>query len=473
MEDGELVIKAESADSHADGVERTECTVLCGERWIPVPSSTISCVNGSWSQDPATLTCAESPCGYPGDPLYGRYHCYGNPATCYLMCNPGYATMDSQPMVTCTEGAWDRDPMSLVCEETVALLTGGSGMVPGGQVFPESCQTAEVFSPSDRTCSGVLSPILKVGLTSHTSHLINGEILVCGGNECGQSAQKVVSKEPLYTDTKTQQSCFKLLPDNSWAFHSQFPSYRWNHLGAIQQNRLELLAGHHTSLDPVLELSQAGWVSTRTPSLPPTVWAASIGKPCLVVTSPTTYIVTGGSSDLLSGKHLSSVLEFNSLTKEWRALPDMPLGRADHACALVRTDEGDAIMIVGGKNSKEDKYALKDAHILDLRFERWYPANSLNHGREEFELVVLGKRILVFGSSAFIDGKYVGGLERVEEYRVDDCEYRYLARCPPGIMGNWYAEYWNNTHYSEIGRRAALSVLPVPRSRFNCSRIEY
>jgi len=320
----------------------------------------------------------------------------------------------------------------------------------------------------------LLSPLLKIGVHDHTSHLVNGEILLCGGTECGRTSEKLFSKKPIYNETRSTQSCFKMLPDNSWAFHSEFPdwSWRWNHQGAIQQNKLEIIGGHDATLEPVLELTKDGWVKGRTPSLPPTVWPVSTGRPCVVVTSPTTFIVTGGSHDMLAGNHLSSVLEYNSLTKEWRALPDMPLGRGDHACALVQTGNGDALMIAGGKNFKEEKYPLKDAHIYDFKTEVWMPAGKMRHGRESFEMVVLGKRIFVLGSSSFVEGRYTTEEEIIEEYRIPEsnCEHQYLKLCPPAKEGNWISINHDSLPDSaKIARRMGHSVVAVPSSRFNCT----
>ena len=475
IENGTLVIKEELIAPQKEDVESTECYLVCSNGYIPSPTSTTSCTNGQWTQDPATMTCEESPCGSPGQPNNGHYHCYGNPSICYLTCNPGYSTMSSSPMVTCQEGGtWDQDPLGMECEEAVALITGGIGKEPGTGPYPERCHTAEVFSPWDATCSTLLSPLLKIGVHDHTTHLVNGEILLCGGSECGRVSEKLFSKTPIYNQTKTHQSCFMMLPNNSWTFHSEFPdwSWRWNHQGAVQQNILTIIGGHDAALEPMLELTKAGWVRGHTPSLPPTVWPITILRPCVVVTSPTTFLVTGGSYDMLARNHLSSVLEFNSLTKEWRALPDMPVGRGDHACAVVQTGHGDALMIAGGRNREEQKYPLRDAHIFDFKTKVWMPAGRMKHGRESFEMIVLGKRIFVLGSSSFVEGRYTPEEETIEEYRIPEskCKHEYLKLCPPGEEGSWVSINRDSlSNSTKIARRTGHSVVAVPASRFNCT----
>ena len=68
-----------------------------------------------------------------------------------------------------------------------------------------------------------------------------------------------------------------------------------------------MFRGHETSLDPSIKLVGDQWVEARAPGLPPTLFASGFLKPCLVVTSPHTFIVTGGSSDLLRGNHKRSI----------------------------------------------------------------------------------------------------------------------------------------------------------------------
>lgn len=462
IENGTLIIKKELIVPKEDP-ETSECHLVCLPGFIPSPSSSTSCNDGVWTQDPITMTCATSPCGVPPNPEHGKYHCYGNPSTCYLACDPGYVTMSTNPALTCKDDSWSTDPHTLQCEVAVALLTGGIGP-DNGHPYPEKCQTAEVFSPSDETCSSATLPLLRIGVTDHTSHLVDGEILMCGGNECGRTSEKLFSGKPIYNDTKSHRSCFKMLSDNTWTLHSVFSGWRWNHMGFLQQNVLQLIAGNDETLAPVLELQEETWVPARSPSLPPTAYATSHGRPCLVVTSPTTYIVIGGSHDLLSGKYLSSVLEFNSLTGEWRALPNIPVGRVNHACALVTTAGGPGVMVAGGKNFKVQRNALDTVFLLDLGTEKWYPAGNLNDGRENFGLAVLGERVMVIGRMSRFTygskGKNLTGKESVEEYVVP-CPS--LKECTPSQEGVW------TLTDRVVNRRSSFSVVSVAASRFNCS----
>ena len=462
LENGKLVIKEELVVPKKDP-ETSKCHLTCFRGFIPAIASSTSCSDGVWTQDPETMTCVPSPCGAPTDPQHGWYSCFGNPSTCYLTCEPGYATMSST-RITCQDGSWDVDPGSIKCEVAVALLTGGIG---GSDVFyPERCQTAEVFSPQDKTCSSLVLPTLLIGVTDHTSHLLDGEILICGGSDCGRTAEKIEkenSKETIYTETKSEHSCFKMLDDNTWGLHSVLPKYEYRrqHMGAIQQDELRLFGGLHNEGDPTSLLQEGKWVHGMKPSLPLTVYPTSLGRPCSVVTSQYTYIVTGGSFDQLSKNTFSSVLEFNSLTKEWRALPDLPEGRSDHACTLVTTKSGPGVMVAGGKNFKVQKDALESVFLLDLNREVWYPAGNLNMGRTDMGLVVLGEKVMVLGSSHFNKDGYDGdNNERVEEYVVP-CPS--LRECSPSQPGTW--KFTDRT----IKRRSSLSVLPVAASRFNCT----
>eukprot|EP00092_Neocalanus_flemingeri_P005154 GFUD01005543.1.p1 GENE.GFUD01005543.1~~GFUD01005543.1.p1 ORF type:complete len:543 (-),score=84.41 GFUD01005543.1:219-1847(-) len=462
IENGTLVIKEELIVPKQDP-ESSECHLICLPGSVPSPDSSTSCSAGVWTQDPGTMLCTPSPCGVPVDPQHGQYSCLGNPSTCYLTCDPGYVTMSSTA-ITCQDDTWDVDPSSLHCEVAVALLIGGGGST--GVFFPEMCQTAEVFSPQDETCSSVVLPELLIGVIHHTSHLLNGEILLCGGAECGRTAEKIdaeTSGRNIYDGAKPEQSCFKMLENNTWTLHSDLSKseYRMYQLSAIQQDKLQIIAGLRKQEAPILELQEQSWVPGRKPSLPPTVYPTSLGRPCSVVTSPTTYLVIGGSSDQLSKGKMSSVLEFNSLTGEWRALPDLPVGRTDHACTLVTTKSGPGVMVAGGKNFIIQKmYPLESVFLLDLGTEVWYPAGNLNRAREQMGLVALGEKVLVLGSSPFSKDGFTTKNETVEEYVVP-CPS--LRECSPSQQGTW------NLTERTILRRSSLSVLPVAASRFNCS----
>jgi len=474
IENGTLVIKKELIVPKEEP-ETSECHFVCMPGYLPVPSTT-SCKDGVWTNDPSAMACLPSSCGVPPNPDHGKYYCYGNPSSCYLTCDPGYVTGSSNPVLSCQDGAWSSDSQQAPrCEVAVALLTGGIGPDTDEDgnplpLFPNKCQTAEVFSSTDDECSSAILPLLKIGIYDHTSHLINGEILICGGNECGEVEAKLFSGIPVYNDTNTQQSCFSMLADNSWTLHSEFvSSWKWNHMSAVQQNSLQLIGGVRQTLKPALVLNDDAWLEGRTPSLPPTIHASGMSRPCLVVTSPITYIVIGGSSyDLLTKQQSSSVLEFNSLTQEWRSLPDIPVGRGDHACALVTTKSGPGVMVAGGTNYRIDtdnvKHSLNSVFLLDLSTETWYPAGILNDGRTSFGLAVFGKRVMVLGRmSRFTyphDGKQLTGKESVEEYVVP-CQS--LKECEPSQEGVW------KLTDRVLKREYAFSLVPVPASRFNCT----
>ena len=95
--DGTMVIK-EDLIVPKENPESTNCYLLCPIGFTPEVYVT-KCHQGQWSQDPSSLSCAPSPCGSPSPPAHGRYWCYGNPATCYLSCDPGYVSMDKRPFL--------------------------------------------------------------------------------------------------------------------------------------------------------------------------------------------------------------------------------------------------------------------------------------------------------------------------------------------------------------------------------------
>ena len=152
--------------------------------------------------------------------------------------------------------------------------------------------------------------------------------------------------------------------------------------------------------------------------------------------------------------------EYNSLTKEWRSLPDIPVGKHDHACSLVSTNIGLGILVAGGSGNRDMEYNTASAWLMDLGTEKWYPAGNMTYGRSEFQMVVLGERIFVLGSSAFDEGRFNSDPEDVEEY-VLPCGT--LTECHPSEMGTW------TKLNRKISRRAGGAVVPVPSSRFGCT----
>jgi len=461
LENGTLVVHEELAIPKEDP-ETSVCHLTCLPGFVPSPDSSASCHDGVWDQDPATMMCLPSSCGAPTDPEHGKYNCFGNPSTCYLMCDPGYVTME-KTTINCLDGNWDLDTNSIKCEVAVALLIGGS-VFSSGASFPEGCQTAEIFSLQDETCSSAALPPLLVGVLQHTSHLLDGEILICGGQDCGRIVEKISAKETsrsIYTETKSMESCFKMQDDNTWSLHSVLhsPSHetRMQHSGAIQQNKLQLMGGLWREADAIIELQEQNWAPGRIPPFPLAVFSISLFKPCLVVTSPVTYLVIGGSYSLLTNEKGTAVVEFNSLTEEWRALPNLPVGRSDHACTLVTTKSGPGVMVAGGENLDIQEQVLDSVFLLDLGTETWFPAGNMNMGRKNMGLVALGDKVLVLGSAHH---SYQDGNETVEEYVVPCSSMR---ECTPSQEGVW------TLTERQIERRNGLAVLPVAASRFNCT----
>ena len=193
-----------------------------------------------------------------------------------------------------------QDPSLLKCEIAVALMTGGITPIDEDKL----CQTAEIFSPTDKACSSQKLPLLKLGVSGHTSHFVDGEILLCGGHGCTGDFGGVYKTIGDKVSYRPSQTCLKMNEDKTWQYHSALYqgdrfTYRANHLGAIQFNTLELVGGDGSMGDfvPSTRLIDGQWVEGRTPGLPYTIFKHGFYRQCLVVTSPHTYIVLGGSSD--------------------------------------------------------------------------------------------------------------------------------------------------------------------------------
>merc|ERR1711915_270370 len=298
IEDGVMVIKKHLIVPKTNP-KSTTCFLRCPLGFVPDVYVT-KCNGGTWTQDPKSISCVPSSCGSPPPPMHGRFWCYKNPATCYLICDPGYVNMDENPFVACRGSSWHKDPSKLVCEEAVALITGGIGKSTynyrlKGNIWPDACQTAEVFSLKDQRCSEDFHNVLKIGVTGHTTHLLNGKVLLCGGRECGRSNERSNSGRPIYEATRQYESCFKLEEDNSWSFHSKWKKRMQNHVGGLQLNQLQLSGGLEANLRATIKLHKNSWIEGRTPALPAVLYASDSNNPCMVVTSPHTFIVIGAS----------------------------------------------------------------------------------------------------------------------------------------------------------------------------------
>ena len=133
-------------------------------------------------------------------------------------------------------------------------------------------------------------------------------------------------------------------------------------------NELQLSGGiWGENLKVTLKLHDDVWVKGRSPALPVALYASDVDYPCIVVTSLHTFIVIGGPEIPLKDKNTNSLVEFNSLTEKWQALPYLPVLTRVHACTLVTTKTGPCIMVAGGSYRVEPP---KTVHLLDLSTEQ-------------------------------------------------------------------------------------------------------
>jgi len=145
--------------------------------------SAVCAANGSWSPDPADVTCREVvDCGPPTTPRNGSLENYTNTtegSVVFYSCDPGLVP-EQQMRAVCTGNGWSPNPGDLNCSvscgaptppgngsigahqntsEGAEILFGcNQGFVPTGQRMAVCQTTGNWFpDPADLVCTGELA----------------------------------------------------------------------------------------------------------------------------------------------------------------------------------------------------------------------------------------------------------------------------------------------------------------------------
>lgn len=261
---------------------------------------------------------------------------------------------------------------------------------PGGQAIfisgGGSTETpTEVLDIESSTCSRTTAN-LPDRRYSHTSHLLNNSMVICGGwydtfSSC------IVSSSPATGD---------------WRNHSTMTGSRRYHSGTVVGDKIYLVAGGASGSSSQTTDYWDGERWEEGPRLPHDVWYGS----CTVTTSPTTILVTGGRDGD------NRVVELDIVTGQYRRMSDMTEEREGHGCTRI----GNKVVVVGG-------WRDKTSEILDLDTETWSMAGNMTKERWAAQLVTVNGRVLVMGGED-VDGNR---LDTVEELDMGRRTWRRLG----------------------------------------------
>lgn len=268
----------------------------------------------------------------------------------------------------------------------VVLLTGGD---TSGE------NSVEIFGHPG--CSSSLS--LPDDRMFHTSHYIDGKVIICGGND----------------PDSTMISCLQLL-DGQFVAHSQLNEGRMHTSGVVLDGKLHLMGGFGTRAARSME------------TLIGTTWTRKgidigIKSSCVVALDSSRALVMGG---LLYGCVGSKGWDGDAVTLydandgTWEKKKSLPGWRQGHGCATL---SGGGVLVAGGwdQNGGNWPNVLDTAAVYNG--DSWEElAGRLNTGRRYGQMVELDGRILYFGGEDNEDKV----LDTVEEFDEETGTWKLL-----------------------------------------------
>jgi hypothetical protein len=209
---------------------------------------------------------------------------------------------------------------------------------------------------------GRLLPSLPDSYSLHTVDLVDGEVVLCGG-------------EDAYGGSSHSSSCLRLAASLAWQRHSTTLAPREGHSSQALLGALHLMGGFDPQLD---------WAVTSTERMAPAVGPEWTNGPdlmvesflvCSVKTGPDTFVTTGGFY------HKYHVVEYNFTAGTATRLADLLQPRSYHGCALVE-EPGTGrrgLLVTGGYDYPPG--TLADTELLDLATGQWSRRGDLTVAR--------------------------------------------------------------------------------------------
>jgi len=204
----------------------------------------------------------------------------------------------------------------------VLLLTGGKDLGDDSWTAMSNVELIprDLVSPS---CS--LPPLLRPR-HSHSSNVLSGEAIICGG-------------EPYKT---RGQSCEKLTA-SGWQDFGQMAKKRRDHTGHTLASTILLVGGYGRSSSSSSEYIDTSGKSKPGPRISPERY-----RHCGVTVDQSKIVLIGGKIAPSSVTLMEGLNEGETSTS--KNLPSLNIGRYDHACGAYLKEDGNMELIVVGRD---------------------------------------------------------------------------------------------------------------------------
>ena len=120
---------------------------------------------------------------------------------------------------------------------------------------------------------------------------------------------------------------------------------------------------------------------------------------CAAKVNETHFAITGGQWTI------RKFYMFNWNDETWTAMPDLVSSRYYHGCAVVNTEHGKELWLVGGFSGPH----LDSVHIFDFTSSEWRVGVPMPQPRKGPATVVVDNKVVVIGGSPF-NGEYLSSI---------------------------------------------------------------
>jgi len=252
----------------------------------------------------------------------------------------------------------------------VLLLTGGNDL---GDVSWTPMSNVELIPRDLVSPSCSLPPLLRPRY-SHSSNVLSGETIICGGNPY-----------------KTRgQSCEKLTA-SGWQDFGQMAKKRTYHTGHTLASTILLVGGESS-------YSSSEYIDTSGKSKPGPRISPERYQHCGVTVDQSKIVLIGGSNAPSSVTLMEGLNEGETTTS--KNLPSLNIGRWGHACGAYLKEDGNMELIVVGRDRSGNEANSKTTETFSFpEGTRWKltsgrlpyePATKLNGATVNGEFIVTG-----------------------------------------------------------------------------------
>jgi len=234
------------------------------------------------------------------------------------------------------------------------------------------------FIPRDLVPQSCSVPSLLRPRREHSSNVLSGEVIVCGG----------------YPLENNARSCEKLTT-SGWQNFAQMAKKRTYHSGHTLANTILLVGGTNDDYDSH-ETSE--YIDTSGKSSPGPRISPGRSYHCGVTVDQSKIVLIGGENALSSVTLMEGLNEGETTTS--KNLPSLNIGRYDHACGAYLKEDGNMELIVVGRHRSGNEANSKTTETFSFpEGTRWKltsgrlpyePATKLNGATVNGEFIVTG-----------------------------------------------------------------------------------